>query len=401
MELVWLLSRLKSRVSAKRFMNKNKRFSLPTFLKKYGWVLLFIIMVVAVVTIYVMPEVSAATVNDQEWIDKWQNFLSGFGVTIFDKMAEGYKVLTEFASSKDYSEASGVQSLVTGIAHVFVVLFMIIGIIKEGSRGEVDVDMIYWFRIFASTAIAVLMVTSISTVMSSLYNLGDYVITGVATSQVASLTGRDKVTMDQIADSKNSGVQVQNKIDFTGEKEEAKMIAILKNIPGFEYLGAVVEEDGAGETGQNYLPEQNMVKYLDMFMYVAYLPMLVALFLMYSAIFELKIRQILAPMAVATISFEGARGSGVRFLKKYLACFLKIAIYFLVAWIGYCLSMYFYKRIITNDNIDTANNKDKREGSADVGAPGVMDAIMMLLSNVVCAMAMMQTGGIADEVVGS
>lgn len=400
MELVWLLSRLKSRVSAKRFMNKNKRFSLPAFLKKYGWVLLFIIMVVAVVTIYVMPEVSAATVNDQEWIDKWQNFLSGFGVTIFDKMAEGYKVLTDFATLSEYSEASGVQSLVTGIAHVFVVLFMIIGIIKEGSRGEVDVDMIYWFRIFASTAIAVLMVTSITTVMSSLYNLGDYIITEVATSQMESLTGRDNITMDQIADSKNSGVQVQNKIDFTGDNEK-KMIAILKNIPGFEYLGAVHDAKGAGKTGENYLPEQNMVKYLDMFMYVAYLPMLVALFLMYSAIFELKIRQILAPMAVATISYEGARGSGVRFLKKYLACFLKIAIYFLVAWIGYCLSMYFYKRILNNDNIDTANLEDKREGAADIGAPGVMDAIMMLLSNVVCAMAMMQTGGIADEVVGS
>lgn len=381
-------------------MNKNKKFSLPTFLKKYGWILLFIIMVVAVVTIYVMPEVSAATVNDQEWIDKWQNFLSGFGVTIFDKMAEGYKVLTDFATLNEYSEASGVQSLVTGIAHVFVVLFMIIGIIKEGSRGEVDVDMIYWFRIFASTAIAVLMVTSITTVMSSLYNLGDYIITEVATSQMESLTGRDNITMDQIADSKNSGVQVQNKIDFTGDNEK-KMIAILKNIPGFEYLGAVHDEKGAGPTGQNYLPEQNMVKYLDMFMYVAYLPMLVALFLMYSAIFELKIRQILAPMAVATISYEGARGSGVRFLKKYLACFLKIAIYFLVAWIGYCLSMYFYKRILNNDNIDTANLEDKREGAADIGAPGVMDAIMMLLSNVVCAMAMMQTGGIADEVVGS
>lgn len=381
-------------------MNKNKKFSLPTFLKKYGWILLFIIMVVAVVTIYVMPEVSAATVNDQEWIDKWQNFLSGFGVTIFDKMAEGYKVLTDFATLNEYSEASGVQSLVTGIAHVFVVLFMIIGIIKEGSRGEVNVDMIYWFRIFASTAIAVLMVTSITTVMSSLYNLGDYIITEVATSQMESLTGRDNITMDQIADSKNSGVQVQNKIDFTGDNEK-KMIAILKNIPGFEYLGAVHDAKGAGSTGQNYLPEQNMVKYLDMFMYVAYLPMLVALFLMYSAIFELKIRQILAPMAVATISYEGARGSGVRFLKKYLACFLKIAIYFLVAWIGYCLSMYFYKRILNNDNIDTANLEDKREGAADIGAPGVMDAIMMLLSNVVCAMAMMQTGGIADEVVGS
>lgn len=381
-------------------MNKNKKFSLPTFLKKYGWILLFIIMVVAVVTIYVMPEVSAATVNDQEWIDKWQNFLSGFGVTIFDKMAEGYKVLTDFATLNEYSEASGVQSLVTGIAHVFVVLFMIIGIIKEGSRGEVDVDMIYWFRIFASTAIAVLMVTSITTVMSSLYNLGDYIITEVATSQMESLTGRDNITMDQIADSKNSGVQVQNKIDFTGDNEK-KMIAILKNIPGFEYLGAVHDAKGAGPTGQNYLPEQNMVKYLDMFMYVAYLPMLVALFLMYSAIFELKIRQILAPMAVATISYEGARGSGVRFLKKYLACFLKIAIYFLVAWIGYCLSMYFYKRILNNDNIDTAKLEDKREGAADIGAPGVMDAIMMLLSNVVCAMAMMQTGGIADEVVGS
>ena len=381
-------------------MNKNKKFSLPTFLKKYGWILLFIIMVVAVVTIYVMPEVSAATVNDQEWIDKWQNFLSGFGVTIFDKMAEGYKVLTDFATLNEYSEASGVQSLVTGIAHVFVVLFMIIGIIKEGSRGEVDVDMIYWFRIFASTAIAVLMVTSITTVMSSLYNLGDYIITEVATSQMESLTGRDNITMDQIADSKNSGVQVQNKIDFTGDNEK-KMIAILKNIPGFEYLGAVHDATGAGKTGENYLPEQTMVKYLDMFMYVAYLPMLVALFLMYSAIFELKIRQILAPMAVATISYEGARGSGVRFLKKYLACFLKIAIYFLVAWIGYCLSMYFYKRILNNDNIDTANLEDKREGAADIGAPGVMDAIMMLLSNVVCAMAMMQTGGIADEVVGS
>lgn len=374
-------------------MIAKQKFNIPKFLKKYGWILLLLIMIIIVVIIQAIPEVEAVS-TDAERMNKWLNFLSGFGVTIFNKMQEGYSILSDFANTSNakYGAASGVATLIKGLAEAFVVIFMMIGLIKEGSRGEIDMDMIFWFRIFASTAIAVVMVISISPIMDGLYKLGDYVVTTVATGQADALVATDDLDATGEGDDK----EYISKIDFTSEEMQQKMAAILKNIPNLEYLEESLKQAEGEYDGDNYLPNQNLMQYLDMFMWVSYIPIIVALFLMYSAVFELKIRQILAPLAVSTIAFEGARGSGVRFLKKYLACFLKIAIYFLVAWFGYLLSMYFYGRIL-DANVQIGGGL----GSGDITAPGVMDAIMMLLTNIVCAMAMMQTGGIADEVIGA
>ena len=68
-----------------------------------------------------------------------------------------------------------------------------------------------------------------------------------------------------------------------------------------------------------------------------------------------------------------------------LACMLRIAIYFGIAAIGTFSMLYFYNKVITSSVIIEGLN---------------MDMILMLGSPVVTALMMMQSSGIADELVG-
>lgn len=63
----------------------------------------------------------------------------------------------------------------------------------------------------------------------------------------------------------------------------------------------------------------------------------IAQFMAFSILIELGIRRAFAPFAVADIYHEGLRSPGVRYLKRYLATFLKICICIFVCYLGQVL----------------------------------------------------------------
>lgn len=60
----------------------------------------------------------------------------------------------------------------------------------------------------------------------------------------------------------------------------------------------------------------------------------VAQFIAFSILIELGVRKAFAPFAIIDIYSEGMRSPGMRYLKRYLATFLKIAVCLLVCYLG-------------------------------------------------------------------
>lgn len=61
---------------------------------------------------------------------------------------------------------------------------------------------------------------------------------------------------------------------------------------------------------------------------------IVAQFIAFSILIELGVRKAFAPFAIVDIYSEGMRSPGMRYLKRYLATFLKIAVCLLVCYLG-------------------------------------------------------------------
>lgn len=216
----------------------------------------------------------------------------------------------------------------------------------------------YWQRVILNLVISLVVTLLATRIMGAIYELGNGLI-------------------NNFIEGFGEGVRITELSSKKGD-----FAKLLSKIPGLESLGDIV---GSSTNQVDYAKLTKVNEMLVVMEYVVWFPMVICVFLMYSAIFEIKIRELFAPLAVTSIMVEGSRGSGARFLKKYAACYLKIAIYFAIAYLGMALTKYFFNAAISND----INNTEMS-----------LNMIYMLMSNVVAGMAMMQTGGLADEILG-
>lgn len=341
------------------------------FIKKYFWLFIFIAFIAVVLLYEFIPKAYAAFSNIEQVRKEFEEFVSGYSQTMFDRMGQAYSQFTEFMKpDSKYAFGNTVGTLIQSFAQILVVMYMIVNLIQEAQKGDPGFD--YWTKIFVRTAAAVMMVVMISDVMSSLYGLGNLLVERTSEGM------ESVVTTHEIS-----------------EDQQKELIKELSKIPGLSDIGAVLgdeapaEEDGDEDSSQdavNWYQLQKVGDSLKMLNYIAWFPMIIGIFLMFSAIFEVRIRQLFAPVAVATIAHEGARGGGVRFLKKYFACYIKIMIYFALAALGSMLTHYFLSNLTSGTSTGTGFN---------------INLVLMLMSNVVAGLAMMQSGGLGDEIVGS
>lgn len=107
----------------------------------------------------------------------------------------------------------------------------------------------------------------------------------------------------------------------------------------------------------------------------------VAKFAIYQILFEIGIRKTFAPLAVADIYQEGLRSPGVRYLKRYLAVFIKLAICALTCFI--C-------------NAITAAG-----GGASTATEWLTYLFDIIAINFTCVGFMFKTGEYANDIVGA
>lgn len=338
--------------------NTKTLVSKDSIFKRYFWVFVLLAIVAAVVCFNVMPKAFAAFSDKPQVENSFNAFIEGFEDTLFDRMLDYYKKFSDFMQPHN----SGSQfktdfvSFIQALGQAMVVLYMLVNMIQEAQKGDPTLD--YWTKIFLRTAVAMLMVMMISQIISGLYDFGGAIIEKAGQGMMQSAGEATRPNKEQWAD------------------------AIAK-LPGMKDVGEILGSGAKGADAEkaavNWYKLQGVGQISKMLNYVVWFPMGVCIFLMFSAIFEIKIRQLFAPVAVAAISYEGARGSGVRYLKKYLGCLFKIVIYFGIAGIGSSLTLHFLGQIGDDE----------------------INVVFALLSNVVAGLAMMQSGGIGDEILGA
>lgn len=358
-------------------MTETKRSKITRFCRRHYWLLLLLVIAAGVFLYTRIPAVQAIGGSNKQ---KWQlrkemdTFMEAYKTTTFSYMAEAYGKFARFTVTDSlFPFMKTVRTFTMGLGYVLVVLFALVGVIRESQKGDISMD--YWFRIFTVTVGAVIVIATINPIMDSLYMLGNSVIMQVEAS----------ITVD-------SARIVGEVTDENEEEVRDKMEKALSNIPGLNgdengnnNLDMLLDDENQG----NFAALQEACEMMEYLNLIVLIPMLLGMYLIIAAVFEVKIRQVFAPIAVATIASEGARSSGTRFLKKYVACFVKIAIYFFIAAIGADLTKYFFHALIAMPEEADAKS-----------ATYVINLAMMLLSNIIASMAMLQSGGLGDEIVG-
>lgn len=114
----------------------------------------------------------------------------------------------------------------------------------------------------------------------------------------------------------------------------------------------------------------------------------------FSIIFDLLLRRIFTPIAIADIYGEGLRSPGTRYLKRYLSCFIKIAIVLAV-----CLIAGLAQKALAEATFDNTTDSIK-EALSGIG-PVIMYVAECIGINLTAIITILKGGELANEVVGA
>ena len=346
----------------------------PEKIKRNPWLIMEFLITATAAFLAFRSVVALAAVDYATMRDEVYQFMEGFNKTCFTHMKEAYDLTVRsftFVENKSYGP-SGLSKFIKAIAGIIVITGAMWGVVQESRKGEISLDYVY--RIIITTAVAVFVTSNVYAIMNAIQGAGDFMISTIA------------YYMEE---------ENENGLGLSGdgpnvEKNQNSFIDALSKVPGLNG-----DENGqnslrdlmdAGEEDANYWAVQVAYQTLDGMKIIVYAPMLVCTFLVFMAVIEIRLRQLFSPLAVAWIAFEGGRSSGARYLKKYASCFIKIAIYFVVAALGSEMTCQYFKML-------TESNKGN--------IPQVMCLFFMLVSNVAAALSMMSFGGFGDEILGT
>lgn len=363
-------------------MEKTKaekiRGAIKGFARRYYWITALVIAAAAVFIIKKLVPTAYATDLD-ELKRKCDNIFTGFSTTNFEYMKLIYSAFKRFTLN-DSENIMALYRVIRYIGILAVVVFTLMNVAKDSQRGDLTLE--YFFRVISSLVVAGILVLQVNTFMDYLYGTGDYIVTAVYQNM-----------KDDIYDASGSSASLSQKV--TDNKD--KILEAMSYIPGLNG-----DSSGSGTIKELYNLDkladadwfqiETADSILDLMSYVVYAPMLICIVLISTEIFWVKVRQIFAPIAVASIAYEGGRSSGARYLKKYLASFVKISIYFLIAAIGAQMTSFFLEKLIESATYAGPDGQITPEAAVYL--------VLMVGSNVIAAMAMMQSGGLADEIVG-
>ena len=397
------LEKMKLQVS--RELNKNKRHiryihRQPFFKRCSG---LFMLAGLGMVSLLLssIPTAQALGVTDTKGaVNLFIGWLQNLSKTPIPTLTAIYQLFQPIMSGNAYGLIRTVQTVITAFACTLVMIYMFMNIIREAQRGDPSMD--FWTKIFVSSVVAIVAVASTSSILSSLYSAGDGLISATSSAASQSVQGKS-ITFNEIDNeminmlrTRQDLITIGGKLKTKKGKEEItkdmknpkttayKLMSLLSELPGGEKL-----PDALTGKDVDFYDIQSAASILEIMVFIGYIPILGFSFLLYSALFELFLRKMFAPMAVANIAYDGARSAGVRYLKKYFALLIRIAIYFALAAIGEMLMFKFLTQAL-----NVAGNVEK----SSLG--GVVLLGLAVMSEVVAVMSMLQLGGLGDEIVG-
>ena len=374
-----------------------RRRWLKTVWIRFHWPLMLAGLGVVALVLSTVPSAQALGVYEAKDVQNlFSAWLKNFTQSPFDRMHQVYKQFVPVMSGDLYGLLKNMQSAVTAIACTLVMIYMFMNIIREAQHGDPSMD--FWTKIFVSSVVAIVVVSCTSTILSSLYKAGDALITSTyhgaksavqgQTAESAGLasTRNDLQKLASMLASKKGPEKLATALKKDKSSTAYKMVQILKELPNNENIQTILTGGSA-----DYASLQGTGSVVELLLWISYVPLLATSFLMYSSVFELFIRKLFAPMAVANIAYDGARSSGVRYIKKYFACILRIAVNFALAAFGEVLMTFFLKSAMSA--VSKGAGKDSLSSLILFG--------LSIMSELVAFMSMLQMGGMADEIVGA
>ena len=344
---------------------KNKKFDEKSIREIMLVFFLFIVFSLAILSI---PNVWANIGNAESIQLNFESFVAGLKQTVLTNLTKAYDSF--FGSEAiDIDEGGALKTAVLVVAEAMVVIFTLVRITQEGIKAE-HVGAEFVEKIAINAVIAMMVVASVNPLMKGLEGIGGILIHAASDDAGGGDAGDDDtIDAGELANAlatKEMRLEGLNELVGSGSSDED------------------AENTGMSDNNIDYYKEQMINSTLNTLQYVVWFPMIVCIFLMFSAFFEVKIRYIFAAIAAAAIAHEGTRGTGVRYFKKYLACWVKIAIYFVIAMIAHQTFIAFYQRAVSSTTSNGIN----------------LNLMFAIVTNLVAGMAMMQTSGLGDEIVG-
>lgn len=336
--------------------------------------LVSLIFAVFALIVFSIPSVLANIGNAESIQLNFESFVAGLKQTVLENLQKAYSAFFGRDAIK-IDVGSKLETAVLVVAQAMVVIFTLVRVAQEGIKAE-HVGAEFVEKIAINAVIAMMVVASVNPLMNGLEGMGNILIEAAVEPDEEDDESRSK-TQKIIEETVNSG-------------DLAKALATKEmRLEGLDELVGEGSSDDGENTGVSdnnidYYKEQLIQSTVNTLQYVVWFPMLVCMFLIFSAFFEVKIRYIFAAIAAAAIAHEGTRGTGVRYFKKYLACWVKIAIYFVIAILAQKTFIAFYEKGVSATSVNGIN----------------IYLMFAIVTNMVAAMAMMQSSGLGDEIVG-
>ncbi len=206
-----------------------------------------------------------------------------------------------------------IAKAIIGVGYVFVFVAVAVMFLREVSSGNVTYDTL--LQVTMMLLIGMIFVREITLIMGALDNLGDYI-----------------------------RVAVSNKVSSSGT-EAAQMDAVY----------AVIQENfGEGSTASDWLGAKAAMEngYVSAQLLILFLLMCITSWSialpMYAVVIELLLRRAFAPLAIGSFIREGFHGPATQFMKQYLACYVRIAMMYVITVAGSLM----LKSVISNGGAD-------------------------------------------------
>ena len=219
----------------------------------------------------------------------------------------------------------------SGIGVIWVTALMIYSVIKEFSMGDASMSM--WLKVLIKIAIGIFLIVSVSKILSSIDAIGVWII--------------DEISNAPFAESADTG-----------------SVAL-------------------GDLGGSLL-----IAVFSMFL-IAYIKIC-----SYALMLEIGLRRVFAPIAVGSIVTHGARSAGVKFFRKYLAVYMKMAIMIMTMLLGGIL----VKSILESQSFLEVLADSQTPGLLGVFSNQIITVIAILCS---CTTFIGKGAKLADELVNA
>ena len=196
---------------------------------------------------------------------------------------------------------------------ILILAYAGIQLIQMAQREDESLETI--MRILLTCIIGYFLVIYVEDIMAGIEGLGNTIYSAISTA----------------ADKLDSGQTLQEAMSGTGGSISAS---------GFSLEGNADTSEAAANAINNVskLINGGVAGFIGaILMYFTFYTILTSA---YGLVFELVIRKIFAPIAMADFVTEGFRSPGARYLKNYLGVYIRISIFCIVIILGFCASVW-------------------------------------------------------------